>query len=132
MAVYLDSSALVKLVLLEAESAALRRYLKQHAERVSSALAKVEVARAVRAQGAPARARADRVLARIRILRIDDDVLTRAADLDPGVLRSLDAIHLASALALGADLEAVVTYDGRMRDAARLLSLEVTAPGGSP
>lgn len=128
MALYLDSSAIVKLVVREAESAALRRLLRAHPVRVSSALARVEVTRAVRAQSPAVRARAQAVLTRIRLLRIDDDILSTASMLDPGVLRSLDAIHLASASALGAELDALVTYDARMRDAAAILGYPTLAP----
>jgi predicted nucleic acid-binding protein len=127
--VYLDSSALVKLVVREPESAALRRFLGRREGRVSSALARVEVVRAVRAQGPRAVSRANDVLARVNLIRIDDDLLNDAATLDPGVLRSLDALHLASARALGPDLEGIVTYDERMASAASLLALRVFAPG---
>lgn len=129
MAVYLDSSALVKVVVAEAESEALRRFLRRRTERVSSALARVEVLRAVRLQSAPIQERARKVLARIRLLRIDDEILDAASAVDPGVLRSLDALHLASAQALGRDLECVVTYDRRMSEAAVHLGLSVRSPG---
>lgn len=128
MVIYLDSSAIVKLVVREAESAALRRFLRRRPTRVSSALARVEVVRAVRLQGPEAQARAHAVLARIRLLRIDDDVLSLAAILEPALLRSLDAIHLASARVFGAELGGVVTYDVRMRDAAELLGVPVFEP----
>lgn len=131
MAVYLDSSALVKLVVAEAESGALRRFLRRHPERVSSALVNVEVVRAVRSQGNAARARARLVLARVRLLAVDDALLLAAAALDPGILRSLDAIHLASAQAIGDDLDWVLTYDRRMSDGADLLGLPWQAPGSS-
>jgi predicted nucleic acid-binding protein len=128
MVLYLDSSAIVKLVVREVESAALRRFLRRHASRVSSALARVEVVRAVREQGPQAQTRALAVLARIRLLKVDDDILSIAALLDPGVLRSLDAIHLASAGAFGGELAGVVTYDGRMRDAAQLIGYPTFEP----
>ena len=99
---YLDSSAIVKLVLVEAESEALRDALAQYPERVSSALAAVEVRRAVR-RVSPLRAvhqRADDVLAGIDLLQIDDPILTAAGALEPPLLRSLDALHLAAALAV--------------------------------
>jgi uncharacterized protein len=131
MPVYLDSSALVKLVVAEAESDALRRFLRRRPVRVSSALARFEVRRAVRFQGKPAIARAARVLARVRLLRVDDAILDAAADLDSRILRSLDAIHLASALALGQDLECVVTYDRRMSEAARVVPIATRAPGAA-
>lgn len=129
MAAYLDSSALLKLVVAEKESGALRRFVRSRPDRISSALARVEVLRAVRMQGAPIVERAKRVLARIRLLRLDDALLDAAAALNPEVLRSLDAIHLASAQAIGHDLECVVTYDRRMSDAAGLLGLPVRSPG---
>jgi predicted nucleic acid-binding protein len=129
MAVYLDSSALVKLVIAEGESTALRRWLRRHPERISSALARVEVSRAVRAHGEAAVARAKRVLARIRLVRIDDVLLETASELDTRVLRSLDAIHIASAQSLAGELEALATYDLRMAEAATLLGLPVRAPG---
>lgn len=128
MAVYLDSSAIVKLVVREKESLALRRFLRNHPLRVASALARVEVVRAVRSLGPDFNATAHAVLARLQLLRVDDEVLMAAALLDPRVLRSLDAIHLASAQALGSELEAIVTYDFRMADAARVLGLTVLAP----
>lgn len=126
--VYLDSSALVKLVVAERESAALRAYLRAHTVRASCALARVEVLRAVRAHGAAALARARRLLRRVDLIHVDDELLEDAATLDAGILRSLDAIHLAAARTFGDELSAVVTYDRRMADAAALLGLTVDAP----
>jgi len=126
--VYLDSSALVKLVIAESESTPLRRYLRRRPERVSCALARVEVIRAVRLHGSAAVTRARQVLRRIDTLYLDDELLDDAATLDAGILRSLDAIHLAAALALGDELVAVVTYDERMRAAAERLGIPVDAP----
>jgi uncharacterized protein len=127
-AVYLDSSALVKLVVREPESSALQRYLRRRPRRVSCALARVEVVRAVRPQGTDAINRARRVLERLNLLRLDDPLLEAAAQLDGPSLRSLDAIHLAAAHALGAELESVVTYDLRMTGAATGLGLRVASP----
>lgn len=126
--VYLDSSALVKLVIREADSAALRRYLRDRPERVSSALARVEVVRAVTPHGRSALDRARSVLARTRMLRLDDPLLDAAASLEPMSLRSIDAIHLAAARTFGEALEAVVTYDARMERAATSVGLAVAAP----
>lgn len=128
MAVYLDASALVKLVIEEDESAALLRYLRRRPDPVSSALSRVEVMRAVGRQDEAARTRAEELLASIQILRIDDAILSEAASLRPHSLRSLDAIHLASARALRSDLDAVVAYDERMLEAAKLLGLETVSP----
>lgn len=132
MTVYLDSSALVKLVAREAETTALRRYLSRRADspRVTSSLARVEVVRAVSAAGAQAVTRALELLDRLYEVPLERSLLDRAADLRvPLALRSLDAVHLASALVLGTTLSAVVTYDARMTAAAVSLGLEVAAPG---
>jgi predicted nucleic acid-binding protein len=125
---YLDSSALVKLVVVEAESTALRRFLRREPMRASCALARVEVVRAVRPHGAAAMSRARQLLRRLDLIQLDDELLDTAAFLDGGLLRSLDAIHLAAALTLGEELTAVVTYDDRMTTAAGLFGLVVDAP----
>jgi predicted nucleic acid-binding protein len=125
---YLDSSALVKLVVAETESPALRRYLRAEPRRASCALARVEVIRAVRPHGPAAVTRARRLLRRLALVQLDDELLDRAALLDGGVLRSLDALHLAAAQTLGDELSAVVTYDERMTTAAGLLGLAADAP----
>lgn len=125
---YLDSSALVKLVIREDESNALIQYLGDRSNRVSCALARVEVLRAVRAQGRTATLRARKLLDRISLLHLDDVLLDRAAALDGAVLRSLDAIHLAATQMLGGELGELVTYDARMADAARSLGIATVAP----
>lgn len=127
-AVYLDSSALVKLVVREPESRALRRYLRRQPRRVSCALARVEVVRAVRPQGSEAIRRARALLERVSLLRLDDPLLDAAGQLDDPTLRSLDAIHLAAAQTLGAELHAVLTYDVSMAGAATALGLRVARP----
>ena len=126
--VYLDSSALVKLVVTEGESAALRRYLRTEPRRASCTLARVEVVRAVRLHGAAATRRARLLLRRLDLVQMDDELLDAAATLDAGILRSLDAIHLAAARTLGDELAAVVTFDDRMAAAADRLGLAVIAP----
>ena len=126
--VYLDSSALVKLVIAEPESPALRRYLSGEPERATCALARVEVLRAVRGHGPAALTRARRLLQRLNLVQIDDELLDAAAALDPRVLRSLDAIHLAAAHLFAGELTALVTYDRRMTAAAVLVDLTVAAP----
>lgn len=121
----------MKLVQKEAESEALRRYLRRHRsdERVTSALARVEVVRAVQAAGAPAVAKARRQLARLHQVSLDRALLDHAATISPGtVLPSLDAMHLASAQLVAGDLRAVVTYDERMTTAATGLGFAVEAP----
>jgi predicted nucleic acid-binding protein len=131
---YLDSSALVKLVLPELESAALLKGLESWPARVTSELARVEVLRAARRAAADAAVerRAEQVLAGIHLLRIDDEILDRAARLEPRTLRTIDAIHLASALSLGGDLGAMAIYDAVLAKAATACGMVVTAPGLQP
>lgn len=132
MKLYLDSSALVKLVQQERESAALRGYLRRHRGdgRVTSALSRVEVVRAVAGGGAPAVGHARRILARVDQIHVDRSLLDQAAMLAPStLLRSLDAIHLASATLLGSDLLAVLTYDARMAEIASVIGMPVRGPG---
>lgn len=132
MKLYLDSSALVKLVQQERESEALRTFMRRHPADglVTSALARVEVVRAVFPGGADAVAMARRQLARLAQVQLGPELLDSAASLFPTLaLRSLDAIHLAAAQLVGNDLRAVVTYDQRMADAATGLGLAVESPG---
>ncbi|MGB0061775.1 type II toxin-antitoxin system VapC family toxin [Candidatus Binatus sp.] len=126
--IYLDSSAIVKLVVREPESPALRRFLSSHRDRISCSLARTEVLRAVRHLGPSALRRARMVLDRVHLIRLDDSLLDTAAALDARVLRSLDAIHLAAAQRVAADLQALVTYDQRMAAAAAVLGFVVQAP----
>ena len=126
--VYLDSSAIVKLVVLEPESEALTGHLRAHPLRVSCALARVEVIRAVRDHGQAAIHRARRLLANVSLVAVDGVLLDEAAALPGETLRSLDAIHIAAARALGAGLAEVLTYDRRMAEAAGELGLPVSAP----
>jgi len=127
-ATYLDSSAIVKLVIAEPESGALSRYLRRRKPYVASALARAEVARSLLPLGEIAQRRADAVLARIDLIRVSDTVLRVAGSLLPEDVRTLDAIHLATAQQLGQDLARVVTYDARMQAAAQHLGLDVAAP----
>jgi uncharacterized protein len=127
-ATYLDSSALVKLAVREPESAALRRYLRRRRPLVTSALARTEVARALLSLGPDAVQRGHDVLTRVDLVRINDRVLDAAGGLLPVELRSLDAIHLATAQRLGVDLARIVTYDDRMAEAANHLGMTVARP----
>lgn len=127
-AIYLDSSALVKLAVREPESAALRRYLRRKRPLIASALARTEVVRALLPLGSEAVRRAQDVLARIDLVRINDRILDAAGAMLPLELRSLDAIHVATARQLGADLGRIVTYDDRMAAAADQLGLKVARP----
>lgn len=124
--VYLDTSAIVKLVVREPESKALVAHLRRR-RLVSSALARTEVARAVIDSGDDAIARVSEVLARIDLVRMNERVLQMAGQLRPAEMRSLDAIHLATAMLVDS-VRQVVTYDDRMATAARALRLRVVAP----
>ena len=127
-AIYLDSSALVKLAVREVGSDALRKHLRRRRPLMSSALARAEVLRALLPGGEPALAAGRRVLSRVDLVRVNDPVLSQAGTMLPVELRSLDAIHLATAARLGADLAEVVTYDQRMAAAARSMGYKVSSP----
>jgi hypothetical protein len=128
-ALYLDSSAFVKVVVRERGSSALRTFLAAtDARRVSSALLRAEALRAVRHLGPDAVAAVREGVRRVDLVGIDDRILEAAGTLPPGVMRTLDAIHLATALAVGDDLDAIVTYDERMIEAARLVGLRTASP----
>jgi len=126
--IYLDSSAIVKLAVEEPESAALRRYLRRRKPLVSSALARAEVSRALLPLGETALRRGQDVLSRLELIRINDRILTAAGSLLPAELRTLDAIHLATAQQLETELSRLVTYDERLGAAAQALSWPVIAP----
>jgi len=125
---YVDSSAIVKLAVAEAESKALRRFLSRRQPLVSSALARTEVARALMPSGMEAVSRGEDVLRRIQLLRVNDRVLRAAGRMHPLDLSSLDAIHLASVRELGSSIKQIVTYDERMTAAATAAGWPVAAP----
>lgn len=125
---YVDSSAIVKLAVAEPESQALRRFLSRRRPLVASALARTEVARALMPSGAEAVSRGEEVMRRIYLVRVSDRVLREAGSMQPAELRSLDAIHLASARQLGSSVKQIVTYDERMADAATASGWSVAAP----
>jgi predicted nucleic acid-binding protein len=118
----------VKLVVPEAESAALRRSLRTWPERVSSVVARIEVERVARRIGGGAVRRARSVLGRLALVGVDPPVVAGAARAEPAELRTLDAIHLATALSLGTDLGALCAYDERLAEAAASGGIEVIAP----
>jgi uncharacterized protein len=124
---YFDASALVKLVVREPESGALDRWLGTRVSMTSCTLARTEVVRAVWPGGRRIVDHARGLLENIDLIQLDDELLDLAGELE-GPLRSLDAIHLAAALELGDELEAVVTYDTRMARAAEALGLRALAP----
>lgn len=127
--VYLDSSALIKLIFGEAETEALERFLIDWPNRTSSSLARVEVLRAAaRVHDPLVAAYADEVLAGIDLIRVDEGFMAAAAQIEPPTLGSLDSIHLATALSLGSELGGIVAYDRRLTAAARRAGLTVWAP----
>ena len=127
---YIDSSALVKLIVREPETDALRRYLTSAGPLASSILATVEVSRAVARAIPESTAAMVDVFEAVNVLAFDARIAARAAALRPASLRTLDAIHLATALELAGDLSAFVSYDDRLSAAARDLGLPVVAPPG--
>ena len=129
MAHYMDTSALVKLIVDEPETGALREWLAvEPREPVSCDLARTELLRVVR-RTAPDRAvAARRLLEAVTLTQVTTAVFEQAGRLDPASLRSLDAIHLAAALDLGDDLDGLVTYDSVLARAAASAGIEVTAP----
>ncbi len=127
-ATYLDSSAIVKLVIDEPESLALRRYLRRRRPLISSALARTEVLRALLLEGAEGLARGRAALERLDLVRLNDRLLSAAGTMLPPHLRSLDALHLATAQNLGSDLSHIVTYDERMIEAALNVGIKTASP----
>lgn len=125
-----DSSALTKLVVREQETAPLRAWLAACEEVAwsASSLTRVEVVRAVARAQAAAVPTARRLLAGMDLVPLGPDVLEAAADLGPPSLRSLDALHLATALSLGSALHAFVVYDERLAQAATDVGLPVVSP----
>ncbi|MEU0091418.1 type II toxin-antitoxin system VapC family toxin [Kribbella sp. NPDC006257] len=133
MRVYLDSSALIKRVINEQESDALVEFVDAHYDQAdllaSSSLAWVEVSRAVlaRTKSPKAGQLIDDAMSGVDERSMSAEVVSVARRIEPLVLRSLDAIHLATAVLIDADV--VVTYDDRLADACRRNALAVAAPG---
>ena len=126
---YLDSSAIVKLVVREPGSSALVDVVSSDPDVVSSAIAYTEVMRAIRRAAGPT-GRAEHVLRSIALVPVDQAILREAATLAPTSLRSLDAVHLASALSLRPDVDGFVSYDARLSRAATAAGLFLNVPGG--
>jgi uncharacterized protein len=129
--IYLDSSALLKLLHEEQESAALEGWLSARAGTpvVSSELAKVEVIRACRRVNADALPEARALLAELDLIPLSREVVDGAAEVGETLLRSPDAIHLASALSIRADISAFIAYDLGLANAASAAGLESLRPG---
>ena len=127
---YLDASALVKLVLPEAESHALAATVATTSAHLSSVVAAVEVPRAVLrvTEDSAALRRCEQVIDGLDLRALDYEVVDMAARAMPRAIRSLDAIHLASAVMVGDELLAFVAYDRKLQDAAEQCGLPVAAP----
>lgn len=129
MAHYIDTSALVKLVVAEAETPALQSWVR--AERptlLASDLARTELMRAVRRTAPDRVVQARAVLDSIHLVTVATSTFESAGRVDPPDLRTLDALHVAAALELGDDLDAMVVYDDRLARAARANGITVIAP----
>jgi len=122
---YLDSSALVKLVVDEPETEALRAFARGH-DLLSSKLAVVEVPRAARRHGLDARG-AD-IVRKLVLVEIDEAILEEAARVEPMTLGTLDAMHLSSALFHRERIDYFVAYDARLVGAATAAGLQVATP----
>jgi predicted nucleic acid-binding protein len=127
---YVDSSALLKLALREPETAALEADLAEREGLVASRLAVVECRRAARrASHRRVLQTVDEILEAIYLIEVTPAILDAAAAADPPILRSLDAIHLATAMSVADPVMDVITYDERFADAARSRGLAVVQPG---
>ena len=125
--IYIDSSAILKLIVQEKESDAVRSITR--ARFITSEISRVEIIRAVLSHEPNALKTAESVLKNINILTIDSATLTQAERLPERInIRGLDAIHLASAGKFGLRITALLTYDKQMAKAARELGFEVLAP----
>jgi len=129
VAYYVDTSALVKLVVGEPETEALRSWLAaENREPVSSDLARAELLRAVRRAAPDRLVDARAVLDAVTLVEVTTAIFEDAGRIDPTILRSLDALHVSAALDLGDDLEGIVTYDERLADAAAANGISVVSP----
>jgi hypothetical protein len=126
---YLDTSAALKLVIAERGSTALRRWLRPRDGQIASSdLLRTELLRATKRAAPEHMVQTRAVLDGLILVTLSTSVFERAAMLQPDILRSLDALHLAAALELGDELEGVVTYDSRLADGANALGIEVIVP----
>ena len=125
---YLDASALAKLLILEVDSTAMVRWYVEAERALTSRIGLIETRRAVARLAVPISSDlVDRTLASVEIVELDQSIADRAAAMGPVALRTLDAIHLATALELGS-IDAFVTYEDRLAEAARGIGLPVVRP----
>lgn len=129
MAYYVDTSAFLKMVVAEGHSDALRAWVERTDEDlIASDLLRTEALRAARHHSPAALAQTRVLLEGLTLVTVSTEICERAADLDPSILRSLDALHLATALMLGDQLHGVVTYDDRLAAACAAHGVAVIAP----
>jgi uncharacterized protein len=126
--IYVDTSAAFKLMKPEVHSDALTDYLGTHDDLVSSMLLAVELRRGALRSAPRTLPRVDLLLARVDLIDIDAVVVESASRLPDPLLRTLDAIHVATALLLGADVDALVSYDNRMLTAAQAYDIPTACP----
>jgi predicted nucleic acid-binding protein len=124
---YLDTSAFLKLLVTEDESEAMRAWFLSHDSVWSCQLLHTEALRAGARLGIGATVIED-ALETVSLVLPSVATFYVAGQLSPASLRSLDALHLATAMELGDDLEGIVSYDARLTDAARGASLKVLIP----
>ncbi|MGB3439953.1 MAG: type II toxin-antitoxin system VapC family toxin [Actinophytocola sp.] len=128
----LDTSALIKLVIEEAESSALEHWLLLQQDTVAtSVIGRVELLRVCRRIAPEGVASAELLLADLPSIPLSGWLVDVAENIGPPALRTLDALHLAAAFSMSDVLTAFVTYDKRLRDAALLTNLPVISPGAS-
>ena len=125
--IYVDTSALTKLLVAEAESVAMRELAGT--PMITSALTAAELRRAVRRRAPSLAVEAEHVLDRLTTVAIDAQLLRAAGAVGPVELKTLDAIHLATALVVRDEITAFVAYDERLLDAARLAGIPTLSPG---
>lgn len=124
---YIDASALVKLVIDEPQSVEMQRWYVEGERVLTSVVGVIETRRAV-ARRVHDRAHLEHVIEAIEAIEITPEIASQAASIVPATVRTLDAIHLATALSLQPGLDGFVTYDDRLADAARALGLPVVSP----
>jgi len=126
--IYVDTSALLRLVFPDPTTPALQELLDGDVRLVSSSLMRVEARRGTMRRAPRRLPRVDLLLDRIDIIGIDDAVIESAGRLPDPLPSTLEAIHLATALLIRADVDSLLTYDERLATAARTHGIPVVAP----